>query len=169
MFALTGLPEFNRNLSRFHLAALFGVCKVINQTVDQVYDHARSNHPGKVAKAGKTRYSNITGKLTKSIRKKYASLNQLAGWHGYIEGVVYTDRVNPRGHPYPLWVEAGTGPHKIRPRNKKVLRWKDMSGRGWVFSKYVDHPGSRAYPFMLTAMLAYRNQHFRRMKMVLGP
>ena len=60
---------------------------------------------------------------------------------------------------YAAFVERGTRPHEIRPRNRKALRWSaDGSTRltgaprkgGRVrFAKRVQHPGTRAQPFML--------------------
>ena len=60
---------------------------------------------------------------------------------------------------YAAYVERGTRPHIIRPKNKKVLRWAaDGSGRltGAVraggqarFAKRVRHPGTKAQPYMV--------------------
>jgi hypothetical protein len=60
---------------------------------------------------------------------------------------------------YAAYVERGTRAHVIRPKSKKVLRWAaDGSARlsgavrtgGKVrFAKRVNHPGTRAQPFML--------------------
>ena len=60
---------------------------------------------------------------------------------------------------YAAYVERGTRAHEIRPKTKKVLRWAaDGSGRltgaartgGKVrFAKRVQHPGTKAQPFML--------------------
>lgn len=48
---------------------------------------------------------------------------------------------------YAGYVEFGTRPHEIRPRVKRVLRWK--SGTGYRYARVVKHPGTRAQPFML--------------------
>ena len=45
---------------------------------------------------------------------------------------------------YSAFVEKGTRPHKIRAKNKKVLRSK----AGVFFGKEVNHPGSKAKPFL---------------------
>lgn len=60
---------------------------------------------------------------------------------------------------YAAYVERGTPPHIIRPKNKKVLAWAaDGSARlsgavrtgGKVrFAKRVRHPGTKAKPFMV--------------------
>jgi HK97 gp10 family phage protein len=47
---------------------------------------------------------------------------------------------------YALYVEFGTQPHIIRPKNKKALHWKN--GKKDVFAKEVHHPGTKAQPFI---------------------
>lgn len=61
-------------------------------------------------------------------------------------------RLNSKGEiiiymvDYALDVEFGTKPHKIRPKTKKALHWKD-SGKD-VFATEVNHPGTKAQPFI---------------------
>jgi hypothetical protein len=61
---------------------------------------------------------------------------------------------------YAAYVERGTRPHEIRPRNRKALRWAadgasarlsgtPRSGGRVRFAKRVMHPGTRAQPFMV--------------------
>ena len=61
---------------------------------------------------------------------------------------------------YAAYVEQGTRPHEIRPRNRKALRWAASSGDARLsgsprssgrvrFAKRVQHPGTRAQPFMI--------------------
>lgn len=50
--------------------------------------------------------------------------------------------------PYAIFVHEGTRPHVILPRVKKALYWKDAPHP--VFS--VQHPGTQANPFMLSAL-----------------
>ncbi len=42
---------------------------------------------------------------------------------------------------YAPWVELGTKPHKIRPRNARVLSFTGVGGP--VFAQEVNHPGTR--------------------------
>lgn len=49
---------------------------------------------------------------------------------------------------YSAAVEKGTKPHVIRPIKKKVLANPET---GEIFGKKVDHPGTRAQPFMFPA------------------
>jgi hypothetical protein len=51
---------------------------------------------------------------------------------------------------YATFVENGTKPHVIRPRNKKALKFK-MGGRT-VFAAVVNHPGTKAVHFMAKAV-----------------
>lgn len=48
--------------------------------------------------------------------------------------------------PYAGFMQKGTRPFEIRPRQAKVLRF--WGGKGWVFSKKVSHPGITARPFV---------------------
>ena len=58
---------------------------------------------------------------------------------------------------YGKFIEFGTPPHIIRPKNKKALRFEvgkvarlsgKKSGKNIVFAKEVKHPGSRPNPFI---------------------
>lgn len=42
-------------------------------------------------------------------------------------------------HASPHWVEFGTNPHQIQPRNAKVLAYNDV-----MYGQKVQHPGTRA-------------------------
>jgi hypothetical protein len=61
---------------------------------------------------------------------------------------------------YATFVETGTRPHTIRPRNRKALRWAASAGDARLsgtprsggrvrFAKRVQHPGTRAQPYMI--------------------
>lgn len=49
--------------------------------------------------------------------------------------------------PQAWFLEYGTRPHKIRPKRAKALRFIGRSGQP-VFAKEVNHPGTKADPFM---------------------
>ena len=51
--------------------------------------------------------------------------------------------------PYSIFVEAGTRPHEIRIRNKRVLADRRA---GEIYGTRVRHPGTRANPFMRRAL-----------------
>ena len=61
---------------------------------------------------------------------------------------------------YAAFVELGTKPHVIRPRNKRALAWaataggRRLSGRARTgatmrFAKKVNHPGTKPQPYLL--------------------
>jgi len=56
---------------------------------------------------------------------------------------------------YALFVEYGTVPHVIKAKNAKALHWK--SGGKDVFAKWVNHPGTKAQPFI-------RNSFYHKLK-----
>jgi hypothetical protein len=51
---------------------------------------------------------------------------------------------------YAPYVHDGTRPHVIRPRNASVLRFQ-VDGRT-VYARVVNHPGTRARPFLDRAL-----------------
>ena len=70
-----------------------------------------------------------------------------------------------------VFLERGTKPHIIRPRNRRVLAWpatgagRRLSGRartatrrgglgGMAFATVVHHPGTKAQPFLVPAAIA---------------
>lgn len=62
---------------------------------------------------------------------------------------------------YALFVHEGTRPHTIVPRNKKVLTWIPRGGRQ-VFAQSVNHPGTKAQPWLAkSAKLAALQNQFR--------
>lgn len=59
------------------------------------------------------------------------------------------------GASYAKFVHDGTRPHRIEPRRPGgVLRFpaSGAGARGVVFARHVDHPGTRANPFLTRAM-----------------
>lgn len=63
-------------------------------------------------------------------------------------GFNVTGSVTSRAN-YSAFVHNGTDPHIIRPRNARALRF--TSGGQVVFARYVNHPGTRARPFLWNA------------------
>jgi hypothetical protein len=51
--------------------------------------------------------------------------------------------------PHAAFVHWGTRPHVIRPKTKKVLRW--AHGNGFVFARFVNHPGYKGDPWLIHA------------------
>jgi hypothetical protein len=64
------------------------------------------------------------------------------------------------------YLEYGTKPHWIRPRNKSVLRFRKNGN--WVFAKEVYHPGTRPYSSLSNAVKVARSflkQRIARIKL----
>ena len=51
--------------------------------------------------------------------------------------------------PHALFVNFGTRPHIIRPKEKKALRW--VMGNRFIFAKFVRHPGYKGDAYILDA------------------
>jgi len=65
--------------------------------------------------------------------------------------------------PYAKYVEDGTVPHRIEPRQARALHWTTNGGD--VFARYVNHPGTKANPFVKEAvdsMMPYMRQRLRK-------
>lgn len=76
------------------------------------------------------------------LKEKITSHTDIAKTHKQAQVISNAD--------YSAAVENGTKPHTIRVRNKKVLA--AHKGGGWnFFGKEVDHPGTRAQPFLYPA------------------
>ena len=54
------------------------------------------------------------------------------------------------GQPYGKYIEYGTKPHTIVPKNASVLAFP--IGGSMVFATSVNHPGTKAKPFMTPAI-----------------
>jgi HK97 gp10 family phage protein len=53
---------------------------------------------------------------------------------------------------YGMYVEFGTAPHIIRPKDADALKFSGSDGP--VFAKVVNHPGTRPQPFIRTTLKA---------------
>lgn len=56
---------------------------------------------------------------------------------------------DPQRAPHALFVNFGTKPHIIRPKDKKALRW--VMGNRFIFAKFVRHPGYKGDAYILDA------------------
>lgn len=56
---------------------------------------------------------------------------------------------DPRVAPHALFVHWGTRPHKIKPKDKRALRW--AAGGQFAFAKVVHHPGYKGDAWLVRA------------------
>lgn len=92
-----------------------------------------------------------TGRLRSSIRAEPPRIFSLRGSVTVGSDLEYAGYVND-----------GTAPHVIRPRRRRALRF--IVGGRVVFARRVNHPGTRANPFLdraLREVAAQRGYSFR--------
>jgi len=111
--------------------------------VEQVETLARENCP------------KDTGALAASIEGRVLArptMDVSAG--GATRGMVAVGQVSAGGNaaPYAVAVHEGTRPHPITPKNARVLAFPSRSTGAMVFTTYVNHPGTRAQPFLFDAL-----------------
>ena len=100
--------------------------KAINRIITKIENDAKRNAPVNKRSGG--------GNLRQSIRSM-----MIGPARGRVEV----------GADYGIFVHEGTRPHVIRIRQKKVLANKR---EGRIFGKVVQHPGTRANPFLQEAV-----------------
>ena len=87
----------------------------------------------------------VTGHLRRSIATKM----------GDLEATIHTSNVK-----YAVIVEKGSKAHVIRPKNKKALYWEGASRP----VKMVNHPGSKAKPFLIPAFESEKDKFIENLK-----
>ena len=76
-----------------------------------------------------------------------------------LEATIHTSNIK-----YAPGVEYGTKAHIIRPKNKKFLYWKGAKHP----VKKVNHPGSKAKPFLIPAFEKEKDQFLEKLKEVIS-
>ena len=77
---------------------------------------------------------------------------------GDMEVIVHTSNIK-----YARGVEFGTRPHLIKPKNKKALYWKGAKHP----VKSVNHPGSKAKPYLIPAFESEKDNLIKDLKEVI--
>lgn len=82
------------------------------------------------------------------------------------EGKLFaTARTRDGKDNYASFIERGTVAHFIRPkRDGGWLRFPGPSGKEWVFTKAVWHPGNKAMPFLWPAALIGQYRAIRQLQ-----
>ena len=75
-----------------------------------------------------------------------------------LEATIHTSNIK-----YAPGVEYGTKAHIIRPKNKKALYWKGAKRP----VKKVNHPGSKAKPYLIPALDKEKDQFLEKLKEVI--
>ena len=77
---------------------------------------------------------------------------------GDMEVIVHTSNIK-----YARGVEFGTRPRLIKPKNKKALYWKGAKHP----VKTVNHPGSKAKPYLIPAFESEKDNLIKNLKEVI--
>lgn len=101
----------------------------VKDSTEKVAEYARENH----------RFTSRSGNLERAVDTRFSN-------HGLV-GTVF---LNKNRAPYGPFVHEGTPPHEIVPKTRKALRW--VGGNDFVFAKHVNHPGTKADPFLYEAL-----------------
>ena len=115
---------------------------------------------GNVQKAVKKSAFNIEAKAKNNLKANRSVVTRhltrnVATQMGDLEATIHTSNVK-----YAIIVEKGSKPHIIRPKNKKALYWEGAKRP----VKLVNHPGSRAKPFLIPAFESEKDKFIENLK-----
>lgn len=110
------------------ISCLTKLKKIVRKTADNMAHDARKNIKSNSYKTGAL-HNSINVNARHSTSKIEATIKANAN-HG-------------------VFIEEGTRAHIIKPKSRKALMFN--SGGKTVFAKYVNHPGTKAKPFMRPA------------------
>lgn len=129
-----------------------GVRKGVTQGVSEGAEEARTRHTfaNRTTNLEKSIVGRLTGNRT-SVGAVDGTNNRVGRWKvsnidGETDGAQFGEI--HAGMPYASFVENGTKPHMIFPKRATVLSWIPIGGGARVFARWVNHPGSKPYPFM---------------------
>ena len=124
---------------------------ILRELPDEIKDDIRKvvkNSAFNIERNAKSSASVKTGHLRRSISTKM----------GDMEATIHTSNLK-----YAPMVEFGTRPHIIRAKNKKALYWKGATHP----VKQVNHPGSKAKPYLIPAFEKEKDQFLEKLKEVI--
>ena len=124
---------------------------ILRELPDEIKDDIRKvvkNSAFNIERNAKSSASVKTGHLRRSISTKI----------GDMEATIHTSNLK-----YAPMVEFGTRPHIIRAKNKKALYWKGATHP----VKQVNHPGSKAKPYLIPAFEKEKDQFLEKLKEVI--
>ena len=93
-------------------------------------------------------------KANRSVVTRHLTRNVVTQM-GDLEATIHTSNVK-----YAIIVEKGSKPHIIRPKNKKALYWEGAKRP----VKLVNHPGSKAKPFLIPAFESEKDKFIENLK-----
>ena len=124
---------------------------ILRELPDEIKNDVRKvvkNSAFNIERNAKSSVNVKTGHLRRSISTKM----------GDMEATIHTSNLK-----YAPMVEFGTRPHIIRAKNKKALYWKGASHP----VKQVNHPGSKAKPYLIPAFEKEKDKFLEKLKEVI--
>ena len=124
---------------------------ILRELPDEIKNDVRKvvkNSAFNIERNAKSSASVKTGHLRRSISTKM----------GDMEATIHTSNLK-----YAPMVEFGTRSHIIRAKNKKALYWKGATHP----VKKVNHPGSKAKPYLIPAFEKEKDQFLEKLKEVI--
>lgn len=146
------LNRFFRNIDKYSQQTIQNVDKEVARASYAI--HAKAQQEAPVGKKLQGASISPGGNLKRQI---YVKIKQ-----GKASGEVGVN-VN-----YALPVHEGSKPHIIRIRNKKVLAAYLGTNKFKIFGKQVNHPGTKANPFLKRAVDFERPRYIANLKMILN-
>ena len=134
------LNKFSLELIRLSNEVEEDVKKVVKNSAFNIQENAMSNLTKNKSVA--------TGHLRRGVSTDIKGL----------EATIHTSNIKYAPH-----VEYGTKAHIIKPKNKKALYWKGAKRP----VKQVNHPGSKAKPFLIPAFNQEKDQFLEKLKEVI--
>ena len=140
--------------------------KVVTDEIDkfaielgQMSDEVRSDVQKVLTKTGFKIEATAKANLTNNRSVKTGHLRRgITTKIGNMEVTVHTSNIK-----YARGVEFGTRPHLIKPKNKKALYWKGAKHP----VKSVNHPGSKAKPYLIPAFESEKDNLIKNLKEVI--
>lgn len=132
---------------RVEVEALRAALRRVEIELDRAAPHALSMIADHVVNEARrtTLFRDRTGLLRRSILR-----GPISG--SFSSGTLAIDTMAGIGAHYGIFVHDGTRAHVIEPSRRKALRF--VSGGGFIFSRRVQHPGTRPRPFIQEAVRA---------------
>ncbi len=104
----------------------------IKASVNEVRDEAQIAH----------NFTSRSGDLERSVETEFS--NDGMSGRAYLDTNIA---------PYAGFVHSGTPAHKIFPVRRMALRWPNVGANAsFIFAKVVNHPGTKADPFLFNAL-----------------
>lgn len=137
------LRDLERHLDRAVVDIERGIMHGLSEGAEMVAEHARSNHE----------YTSRSGRLEENTIDVPAQR----------KGAVFEAAVAARTE-YAASIEGGSAPHGIKPKRAGGYLRFAAGGRA-VYSKFVFHPGTKAYRFLQNAIDAQQDNVAERVEM----